>query len=142
MSSLRAGVSDDEHVPRGAGRACTAARRWSRAADPPRAARASWVSAAHGPRLPSSSGNATVSTPMGHRVRAGPPDCLSTGNRHRARAADQEAVMPTFDEDVVVNGTTTVVRRGDGAVLLNLSTERHWEFRQRGTGQATALELA
>jgi hypothetical protein len=50
--------------------------------------------------------------------------------------------MPTFNEDVTVNGTVTVIRQGDGAVLLNLSNERHWEFRQRGTGQSTALELA
>src|SRR4051812_5088925 len=50
--------------------------------------------------------------------------------------------MPTFNEDVTVNGTVTASRQGDGAVLLNLSNERHWEFRQVGTGQNTALELA
>lgn len=32
--------------------------------------------------------------------------------------------------------------QGDGAVLLNLSSERHWEFRQLRSGAGTALELA
>jgi hypothetical protein len=49
--------------------------------------------------------------------------------------------MPTFNEDVTVNGAVTVNRRGDGAVLLNLSSERSWEFRQLRSGQDTALEL-
>jgi hypothetical protein len=50
--------------------------------------------------------------------------------------------MPTFDEDVIVNGQITINKRGDGAVLLNLASERSWEFRQSGSGQSTALELA
>jgi hypothetical protein len=49
--------------------------------------------------------------------------------------------MPTFNEDVTVNGAVNINRQGDGAVLLNLSTERSWAFRQFGTGQSTALEL-
>jgi len=50
--------------------------------------------------------------------------------------------MPTFDEDVTVNGQITINKRGDGAVLLNLASERNWEFRQSGSGSSTALELA
>jgi hypothetical protein len=50
--------------------------------------------------------------------------------------------MPTFDEDVIVNGQITINKRGNGAVLLNLASERNWEFRQSGSGQSTALELA
>jgi hypothetical protein len=49
--------------------------------------------------------------------------------------------MPTFDEDVIVNGQITINKRGDGAVLLNLASERNWEFRQSGSGAGTALEL-
>ncbi|MCI0557214.1 MAG: hypothetical protein MN733_01875 [Nitrososphaera sp.] len=41
-----------------------------------------------------------------------------------------------------VNGAVRITNQGDGAVLLNLSSERHWEFRQRNTGSSTALELA
>ena len=50
--------------------------------------------------------------------------------------------MPVFNEDVIVNGRVRVVATGDGAVLLELANERHWEVRQRGTGSGTALELA
>ena len=49
--------------------------------------------------------------------------------------------MPTFDEDVVVNGKVRVEAIGDGAVLLALASERGWMFRQHGTGASTALEL-
>ena len=49
--------------------------------------------------------------------------------------------MPTFDEDVIVNGTVVAQRSGDGAVLLTLASERGWVFRQHGTGATTALEL-
>jgi hypothetical protein len=49
--------------------------------------------------------------------------------------------MPTFNEDVVVNGKLRVESNGDGAVLLALDSERGWIFRQRGTGAGTALEL-
>jgi hypothetical protein len=49
--------------------------------------------------------------------------------------------VPTFNEDVTVNGAVTVNRRGDGAVLLNLLSERSWEFRQLRSGQDSALEL-
>jgi hypothetical protein len=50
--------------------------------------------------------------------------------------------MPTFDEDVTVNGRITINKRGDGAVLLDLASERNWEFRQSRSGSSTALELA
>ncbi len=49
--------------------------------------------------------------------------------------------MPTFNEDVVVNGKLRVEANGDGAVLLALDSERGWIFRQRGSGGGTALEL-
>lgn len=39
-------------------------------------------------------------------------------------------------------GGVRVANSGDGAVLLNLQTERHWEFRQLGEGADSALELA
>ena len=48
----------------------------------------------------------------------------------------------TFDEDVTANGQITINKTGDGAVLLNLASERNWEFRQSGSGPSTALELA
>ena len=41
-----------------------------------------------------------------------------------------------------VAGGIKASRRGDGAVLLELSSERSWAFRQRGTDAGTALELA
>ena len=41
-----------------------------------------------------------------------------------------------------VAGGLKVSRRGDGAILLELSSERSWAFRQRGTDAGTALELA
>ncbi len=41
-----------------------------------------------------------------------------------------------------VAGGIKVARQGDGAVLLELSSERSWAFRQRGTDAGTALELA
>jgi hypothetical protein len=50
--------------------------------------------------------------------------------------------VPVFNEDVVVNGRIRVVATGDGAVLLELANERHWEVRQRGTDSGSALELA
>jgi len=42
----------------------------------------------------------------------------------------------------VSGGTVRISNQGAGAVLLNLSTERSWAFRQLGTGAGTALELA
>jgi hypothetical protein len=42
----------------------------------------------------------------------------------------------------VVGGQTGVDNQGDGAVLLELSSERSWSFRQLGTGANTNLELA
>ena len=39
-------------------------------------------------------------------------------------------------------GGVRIANTGNGATLLNLNTERHWEFRQLGTGANTALELA
>ena len=41
-----------------------------------------------------------------------------------------------------VAGGLKVSRHGDGAILLELSSERSWAFRQRGTDAGTALELA
>jgi hypothetical protein len=41
-----------------------------------------------------------------------------------------------------VQGEVRIANRGEGAVLLDLSSERSWSFRQLGTAQATALELA
>ena len=49
--------------------------------------------------------------------------------------------MPTFNEDVTVNGVIRISRQGDGTVLLDLLSERSWEFRQLRSGQDTALEL-
>ncbi len=42
----------------------------------------------------------------------------------------------------VSGGTVRIANKGEGAVLLNLGSERHWEFRQLGTGPGTHLELA
>jgi hypothetical protein len=42
----------------------------------------------------------------------------------------------------VSGGPVTIANPGEGAVLLHLGTERHWELRQFGTGQSAALELA
>ena len=46
---------------------------------------------------------------------------------------------PQTSLDVV--GTTTITNQTDGAVLLNLNTERNWQFKQLGTGASTSLEL-
>lgn len=40
-----------------------------------------------------------------------------------------------------VNGTTTVRNSGDGAVLLDLASERGWRFQQTGTVPGSNLEL-
>jgi hypothetical protein len=40
-----------------------------------------------------------------------------------------------------VQGTTRINNTGDGAVLLDLASERGWQFRQKGTGSGTNLEL-
>jgi hypothetical protein len=42
----------------------------------------------------------------------------------------------------VSGGSVNIANPGDGNVLLYLSTERHWQLRQFGTGNHTALELA
>ena len=49
--------------------------------------------------------------------------------------------MPTFNEDVIVNGRVRVEANGNGATALVLDTERGWAFRQHGSGASTALEL-
>ena len=46
---------------------------------------------------------------------------------------------PQTSLDVV--GTTTITNQTDGAVLLDLNTERNWQFKQLGTGASTSLEL-
>jgi Chaperone of endosialidase len=43
---------------------------------------------------------------------------------------------------VSVDGMLSARRVGDGAVLLNLASERRWQFRQLDTGQSAKLELA
>ena len=47
---------------------------------------------------------------------------------------------PQTSLDVV--GTATITNQTDGAVLLDLNTERNWQFKQLGTGAASSLELA
>jgi hypothetical protein len=47
---------------------------------------------------------------------------------------------PQTTLDVV--GTATITNQTDGGVLLDLKTERNWQFKQLGTGPATSLELA
>ena len=42
----------------------------------------------------------------------------------------------------VKDGPLKVINPGDGNVLLDLNSERNWQFRQIGTGPGTALELA
>ncbi len=42
----------------------------------------------------------------------------------------------------VNDGEVKITNQGDQKVLLNLATERSWQFRQLGTGAGTALELA
>jgi hypothetical protein len=41
----------------------------------------------------------------------------------------------------VVEGQLSIERTGDEAILLELETERSWEFRQEGSGASTALKL-
>lgn len=41
-----------------------------------------------------------------------------------------------------ISGSVNINNEGEGAVLLYLATERHWQLRQLGTGASTALELA
>jgi hypothetical protein len=48
-------------------------------------------------------------------------------------------INPAYPLDVA--GPVRITSLGDGAELLNLSTERSWAFRQLGTGAGTALEL-
>lgn len=50
--------------------------------------------------------------------------------------------MPTFNEDVTVNGEISINNAGEGAVLLNLGIGRSWQLRQLGVGPSTQLELA
>ena len=38
-------------------------------------------------------------------------------------------------------GTATITNQSDGGVLLDLNTERNWQFKQLGTGASTSLEL-
>jgi hypothetical protein len=45
-------------------------------------------------------------------------------------------------ENLDVEGGLRIVRRGPGAVVLQLAIERGWEFRQLGSDAGTALELA
>jgi hypothetical protein len=40
-----------------------------------------------------------------------------------------------------VSGTATLQNQGDGAVVLDLKTERGWQFRQKGAGAGSNLEL-
>ena len=47
---------------------------------------------------------------------------------------------PQTSLDVV--GTATITNQTDGAVLLDLNSERNWQFKQLGTGAASSLELA
>lgn len=42
----------------------------------------------------------------------------------------------------VNGGAARITNQGDGAVVLDLNTERNWQFRQLGTEANTALELA
>jgi len=42
----------------------------------------------------------------------------------------------------VSGGVLKITNDGNGTVLLDLNTERNWQFRQLGTGPGTALELA
>lgn len=50
--------------------------------------------------------------------------------------------MPTFNEDLIVDGKIVVSNIGEGAVVLDLDIERSWQLRQLGTGPDTQLELA
>ena len=49
-------------------------------------------------------------------------------------------INPETPLDIV--GTTTITNQSDGGILLDLNSERNWQFRQYGTGSATSLELA
>jgi hypothetical protein len=40
-----------------------------------------------------------------------------------------------------VSGVTTVRNEGDGAILLDLKSERGWRFQQKGTGPSASLEF-
>jgi hypothetical protein len=46
------------------------------------------------------------------------------------------------NETLDVEGDLRIVRRGPGAVLLTLASDRSWVFRQLGGGEGAALELA
>ncbi|NIP25182.1 MAG: hypothetical protein GWN67_12680 [Phycisphaerae bacterium] len=49
--------------------------------------------------------------------------------------------VPEYRLDVA-GGGARITNQSDGAVVLDLNTERNWQFRQLGTGMDTALELA
>ena len=70
------------------------------------------------------------------RIRTAPPACWPC--RRPPSASARLRPPQTLD----VAGGLKVSRHGDGAILLELSSERSWAFRQLGTDAGTGLELA
>lgn len=66
----------------------------------------------------------------------------SIGNWPNGDGGSKDFIITTSGVVEVFGGTLRAVRYGEGAVLLDLHSERNWVFRQFNTGAATALELA
>lgn len=77
-------------------------------------------------------------------ITSGNDSLLSTApNQFLIRAAGGVGIGTNAPASQLhVAGGVTISKSGDGAVLLNLRSERSWEFRQLGTDAATTLELA
>ncbi len=77
-------------------------------------------------------------------VGGGDSDWTISGNDMYAGVTGNVGIGTSSpDAKLEVNGgTARITNQGDGAVLLDLNTERNWQFRQWGTGAGTALELA
>ena len=78
--------------------------------------------------------------------RVGTQEADPTRPLHVGRSATIETDLDVGDDldvgnDLGVDGTVTINNSGDNAVLLDLNTERNWQFQQRNTGSSTGLEL-
>ena len=89
----------------------------------------------------------------------GPPALLVSATNHDWYDAGTTSPPANINDDIYTNGnvgigknnpqtsldvvgTATITNQTDGAVLLDLNTERNWQFKQLGTGATSSLELA